>query len=54
MVKGAKKRALEKLAFRIWQKRVKRNDPDADNSHENWKRAKLLLRKLEARYKNDK
>lgn len=50
MVKGAKQRALEKLAFRIWKKRVKNGDPNADNSKENWQRAKLLLKKLKDRY----
>lgn len=50
MVKGSKQRALQYLAHKIWLKRIKRNDPNANNEKENWERAKILLDKLKKRY----
>ena len=52
MVIGLKKRALEKLAYRIWLKRKKRGELDADDSRKNWNLAKKLLKKWKERYKN--
>lgn len=52
MTIDAKKRALEKLAFRIWKKRVKRGDTDANDEKKNWRLARALLKKFKNRYIN--
>ena len=47
MVRGLKKRALEKLAYHYWVKNPKRS------AIENWKLAEKFLKKLEKRYKRN-